>query len=804
MPLGYEVQPEGRSAAALRLARGKHGLVATGPAAALGLLLPHDTTVTTKAPDGRPLEVKLSFRLGTWLVAHTLIISDAVAPLALYAYQVGAERLGAALDLILPQLSLTEPVSPSVLRKAITSKAEALRRSHPKVLTVTFACLLLVGGDDDDDELQNMSPSVATPPLVPSFMAHATFSDYMLADGTAPVLFELDSVWQPRFFPSQRVAKCGFDASWAQLLLTFPSDESKIINACSSEGKNEQYALIANTLLPTAEPLAAFAATESAARLGFARTVKRASSSAGALNVGVHEILTALPHYPIFLQAVGQDVSAAAALGLATELVRAALLQPTAPVTLTTLESASKVFLYLAPRLGAMHSANAPAADRCAFLMEELAQRRKHEGAARGGISGGEGASSTPGTSSTTGAGGGGYAAIHVAKLCDILADPEFIALCGEVTTNLDAQLAPAVSIELILASRAKGSAILHHALRGQVNAVRELPVVARVATELRHHGPQWAADKLADCLLPPEDETMPRVIPSPLPELWDAMCKAAWGELNFENICYTILAECGGHEGHVHIPNGQQFASIDRLRRCERALVPFLALFGFEAGGDRGLDTVLATVYAYYDDATAVPSAARMAFIRSVLCGVYREAAARDAALLAQRDPSVQMPSKFAIVNSGAVARLQRARQDTPATNTMARTMATLLNPIQAKQLGLARKLVPDGMRALVGDGGLAALTKSVTELGAEQPPDGDKRPRPEPQSAAEKAAGPGALPHVQERAAAALAAADRQRGRRRRACRCRAQWQHAGRRHGAGWRRRGAGAGAGGHRGW
>ena len=92
MPLGYFVAAEGRIGAALRVARGGHELVATGPAARLGTLLPHNTTTTTQSSDGRPLEVRLPFALALWLVLGCLLPSEDVLALLVYEYVVGAER----------------------------------------------------------------------------------------------------------------------------------------------------------------------------------------------------------------------------------------------------------------------------------------------------------------------------------------------------------------------------------------------------------------------------------------------------------------------------------------------------------------------------------------------------------------------------------------------------------------------------------------------------------------------------------------------------------------------------------------
>ena len=117
---------------------------------------------------------------------------------------------------------------------------------------------------------------------------------------------------------------------------------------------------------------------------------------------------------------------------------------------------------------------------------------------------------------------------------------------------------------------------------RGYVNAVRDLPIIARIASELRNHGPQWIADTLAGLSLPPETELAPRIIPNAMPEVWEAMCKSNFGKFNFEDSIYAILAQCGGHDGYVRVPDSLQFNSIERLRRTERTLVPFFARWGY------------------------------------------------------------------------------------------------------------------------------------------------------------------------------------------------------------------------------
>ena len=116
MPLGYFVPSMGRTGPELQVARGTHELLATGPAARTGTLLPNHTTTTTLAPHGVPLEVRVPFLLAQWLLLGLLVISDAVGHSHVYMYMVGAERLGAALDAVMALFEGNDAVTPSVLR----------------------------------------------------------------------------------------------------------------------------------------------------------------------------------------------------------------------------------------------------------------------------------------------------------------------------------------------------------------------------------------------------------------------------------------------------------------------------------------------------------------------------------------------------------------------------------------------------------------------------------------------------------------------------------------------------------------
>ena len=457
MPVGYVVSPNGRTGAELRVARSSHELVATGKSALLGKLLPHLTTTTITGPNGRPLEVRLSFALVTWLVLGTLTITDEVAEFLFYMYVVGAERLGAACDMVLTGYDNDDPVSPSVLRRFFLDTAETLRADQPVPFTVTASCLLLVGGMADNLECQNLAVPVVVPPLSPAWFVHIKFGALAPKLSLLP-LNEAEPLLSPRWLPEQRSNSGGIAQFTGLLLRALPVPEREIIEACGELEMAEQYATLATTLLPSAPEMVEFAQSRPAAALSLSRAFGRATLVSGgtALQVSVHEVTTVIAHHTFARLSIGTEVGASASLGMLHELVRVALKSTSVPLTLGNITAAAEVYKYLSGRLTSLHASHTPPSERVAFLHRELGDRRQHEamvGRGAGSSSVGavdDGAGAGGGAGGTSG--GGGYASMYVAALCDIIAHPDFVAICAELTTNLDAYVAPGVSLERILA----------------------------------------------------------------------------------------------------------------------------------------------------------------------------------------------------------------------------------------------------------------------------------------------------------------------------------------------------------------
>ena len=175
---------------------------------------------------------------------------------------------------------------------------------------------------------------VGTPPLDPSWFRSVTFNMLLCPDGTLTILSELEGVLAPRLFPAQRAVGGGFGKVDALLVRSLTADEAAIIIALDDAGKAEQYSQLVVTLLPSAPELLAYHASSASASLALARTLARATSTAGALTVGVHDVLTVIPHFEPFLYGIGTELGAPAASGMLLELVRVALKSPTAALSL--------------------------------------------------------------------------------------------------------------------------------------------------------------------------------------------------------------------------------------------------------------------------------------------------------------------------------------------------------------------------------------------------------------------------------------------------------------------------------------
>ena len=700
------------------MARAGHDLNLSGPSARLATILPQHAQALTVDAEGRPVTARVPYTFIAWLVVGMLTLEPAVVPLAVYMYIIGAERLGIALDAALSKHASDAEMSPSLLRHRLSRNAAGLRGTNPEHFEVVATDLLLVGGDADNAEMSNTSTPRALPALDPAWFIHVNFGNLLGLDGTLAPLGDLEAVFGPRFFADQRGADGPIKIAMDALIDTLPAAEAAIVNRSSAALRAQQVGAIASANLPHPPEVANYSASLPAAQLDFVRNLQGAVNAGEGHVLTAYSVLTALAHFRIFKLIIGTAMSPAIALGMLGSLVQIALKQPNAKVTIENVTNAESAFQYLGPRLETMAESNVNPDERYGFAVRELNERRRNETTPRGLAESGTGiARGAAPTDSTLTAGTTGYPQMHNAQLLDLLQERDFINICETIISNLDARVSPAISIDLIFSYRGPGHAILQHALRGHLSFVKGCTVVERIATELRPHGPQHLANVIAKAVLPPEDSsaTIRRLAPEPDTAMWEALCKGRLHNYNIENAVWAIIAKSMGYMQYTRIIDADQYTSLDRLRRTERALLAIITMLGYQENGtELCFATLIATVIAYHDDCTALDESTRNQFMRSVIQSVLNESFSREAALLDQRRPGASLPEFFVTANSLAVERLQRARVDGPVLQNVSQAFRQLMGDEKARQFGVGQNLVPTGVSSA------SSKTTTKTDVGA------------------------------------------------------------------------------------
>ena len=132
MPLGYFVGAGGRVGPELWVAldrRTSSSRLARPRASACCYRTSQQPFLCPVGANGRPIEVRLPFLLATWLILGTITVTDEVRAFFIYQYVVGAERLGAALDLALrprweiPKELQEKPGSREILPQQLSRRA---------------------------------------------------------------------------------------------------------------------------------------------------------------------------------------------------------------------------------------------------------------------------------------------------------------------------------------------------------------------------------------------------------------------------------------------------------------------------------------------------------------------------------------------------------------------------------------------------------------------------------------------------------------------------------------------------------
>jgi len=304
MPLRLRVAGVGLAGAELRVARGPHELVGTGPIARLAQLLPVGAVQTLAAhADGTAREIAIPWRLAVWLIYGALLCADPVRAILLLEEIeiVGHERLGAALDAALAGLAGDQVRHMSVLRAEILCAAAVARRAAPGAFTVVAGDMLVVGGAADDAECAALATPVPTPAQTPNWLLGVTYGMLLTEAGDMAIVGEFEQAAWPRFLAPERTgAAAGLVRAAGLVWGALPAAEAAILNGMGDAAKAAEVCTYLGVLLPTQAQLVDWARTPAAAAIQFHRALARGGGGGGGGGashvLAVNEIATALPH----------------------------------------------------------------------------------------------------------------------------------------------------------------------------------------------------------------------------------------------------------------------------------------------------------------------------------------------------------------------------------------------------------------------------------------------------------------------------------------------------------------------------
>ena len=675
MPLRIELADGGLVGNPLRAHRGAHNLVASGQCARL-----YDLTAKFITKVGADIIVPYAFVL--WLVLPMLYLDEDAMDEYITHQIVGWEFIGAALDDVLPELDTDEPRTPSVLRAELR-RAAAAKGNDSFLYTVSLADMYEIfdGATPTDDHIVDAY----------DWFFAITYRMLLDADGMLSVVAEIEVCIYPRFDTAVAHAEKAPYQRFSTLLTRHPlgvdpgaSDSLLIFNDLSAEEMAPEMANVLTRVFPVHDYVCTYSATTTGA-LSMLREALVFAARGEVLKITHHNVRLIVPHDELLTLIVGSTMGASAALAKVSEIMRIGLRSTSGTAyALDSVPTATAALDFMLAPMQKADIVSLPPTQRMLYFVREVESMRRAESTASGG-----GASLPRAVvddeRGVTGA--LGYPQCFQGSLRSLISSAAFsgaVALIEQHLVNGEFDLA----ITTIFAS---GHLPLVHALCGQLRALPNVPLVARIVQVLVPLGGQWVGNVLAKALLPSNTTGLKQRRPAAQPGIFKLLTKGALADIPWEDICIEVIAFSAYKKPEGKVPVSQRFTSLERLQMVQPGISALLEGYGKISKKPRSFDYLVDEIVVYDKLAAAAgtPESTRVQVYSTAIVAAFGECAISDALVLSSKDPTDTLPAELVVDGSGALDALAAAKELLPQQAAMVSSLFGALTPAQARAFG-------------------------------------------------------------------------------------------------------------------
>ena len=654
MPLTFDNMP-GLAGNMLVLARNQHDVIASGPCLVLNTMIPQFRGVVGAVPN----TMLFAFYRIYWLLL-AIIRPGAGFPhgALLVAFTIHVNRLGIALEACIAAGLATGPCSPSVARKRLRRKAAELYAVNPAPFEAIAADMYAL--------------VMPVPPLVPPggaaiavaapansvTAAAAELGMAVFEDNTLLPLADAEPILFPRFDMADRGVGSGCDfmyETWrAQLTQTLPVALANAIPPDQMAGQiwRRFKAHLTDELLATChEPTQA-------------RMLHHIAFTA-AVGLDATNAVELLQHTEVMSLAIPVDTPGPEIIRMMGVIVQAVLGNVPPVLPNVSLADSHLTNDHLRDRMLRPDALALSPTGRVTLLVTEYSDANERRNAA-------------PRSESEPERLLGGYTRQYDPALRAKVNSAPFLALSQQLQGMFNAGTHPYEIIRFIFGSC---EVLFIHPLLGRKNVLSGVPLVERIATELRQHGPGFLGDSAYRAILPPIPAGAVVLPPPELVPEWDSLCK---GELTIdvENLIPRLKAFVNGPQAtYDKVPKDQRYRSSVRLAEIGTVATKMYADLGYPspAGTPGTPEEIFKLAALYYAEAAALRDEVKQAIVADALMAIDQERSAQFKTDLMAGDPARVLGGQYAIPNSPGLRALTAARQELTSSQVLARQLAAL-----------------------------------------------------------------------------------------------------------------------------